>query len=73
MGLVSLLKFFKGGLLPSNGSNANYFSLLGPQCFIENGILWRTRKLIIIPTRTVLVVLHSICVEIVKEAHGSFM
>ena len=67
----TVTKFLKDGSLPTNGSQANYIKQIGPQCFVENDVLWRRMKRLGMPTRTVLVVPRSISHELVKEAHGS--
>ena len=67
----TLKKFLQDGSLPSDGSKANYIKQIGPQCFMENDILWRRMKRIGMPTRTVLIVPRSISMELVKESHGS--
>ena len=63
--------FLKDGTLPGDGNKANLVSQIGPQCFIENDILWRRMKREGMPTRTVLIVPRSIAMELVKEAHGN--
>ena len=68
---ASIRKFLQDGSVPTNGSKANYIKQIGPQCFLENDILWRRMRRIGMPVRTVLVVPRSICMELVKEAHGS--
>ena len=67
----TLKKFLQNGSLPSDGSKANYIKQIGPQCFMENDILWRRMKHIGMPTRTVLIVPRSLSMELVKESHGS--
>ena len=68
---VAVKKFLFNGQTPLNGSQANYIKEIGPQCFVENDILWRRMKRLGMPTRTVLVVPRSVAMELVTEAHGN--
>ena len=66
-------KFIMNRQLPENANEQRIVKFLGPDCFMENDVVWKRMKRGREPSRAVLLVPRTLVPQIIKEAHGQVM
>jgi hypothetical protein len=69
----TVAKFLTKNLLPPDNTKAAYIKRIAPQCFFNNGILWRKLHRHDMPAKSVLIVPKSLTPQLLAETHGNIL
>jgi transposase InsO family protein len=69
----SVFNYITRQVLPADKMKAAHIKKVGPECFIDNDIIWRRLTRYDAQPRSVLLLPHSLATAVVQEAHGQLL